>query len=250
MSIIQLSEGDRLSLSWAVLRLANGKADASKDMEAIKLLARLLAEQSVGLCKSTWGCISELAMNSTTGGVHGKVLLNALEPPPPAPSKFEPTEEQRRVVRLMVSSGIPEDEICRVIGASGIDAKTFLETFHDEIADGTGEANRKITNRILQIACQSEDLKAAATAAIWWTKTRMGWKDSSDPMSDIGWRIVTAREELGITQDELATRLGVDISTVALWERCLTKPRMELLSKIADALQIKLDFLMTGEAKE
>ena len=44
------------------------------------------------------------------------------------------------------------------------------------------------------------------------------------------------RERLGLTQGQLAERLGVDQGTVAHWELGTRKPRLDLLQAWAEAL--------------
>lgn len=91
--------------------------------------------------------------------------------------RFEPTEEQRKAVKLMVAAGIPEEDIAKVIGPKGISPVTLRKYFREEIETGAITINAKIAGRLYAIACQSGDLKSATTAAIWWTKTRMGWSE-------------------------------------------------------------------------
>ena len=46
---------------------------------------------------------------------------------------------------------------------------------------------------------------------------------------------VLARKRLGLTQAQMADRLGVSQSTVALWERGKTKPKVTSIPKTAEA---------------
>ena len=56
------------------------------------------------------------------------------------------------------------------------------------------------------------------------------------------------RERSGITQKELATQLGVDQSTVCLWETGKTQPRAKLLTKIAEIFGCTVDELLSHVA--
>lgn len=56
------------------------------------------------------------------------------------------------------------------------------------------------------------------------------------------------REAMGLSQQELADRLGVRQSTVGMWENGTNKPRHSTLIKIADFFNVSVDEL-TGEAK-
>lgn len=54
-------------------------------------------------------------------------------------------------------------------------------------------------------------------------------------MSETIW---TTRHRLKLSQGELARMIGTDQSTVSNWERGITRPSLESLGKIADALGI------------
>jgi transcriptional regulator with XRE-family HTH domain len=66
---------------------------------------------------------------------------------------------------------------------------------------------------------------------------------------DIGTRIRATRRERGLTQDELAERVGVSRSAVAQWETGRTGQVTGNLSRIAGALQVNVEFLMVGDDK-
>lgn len=52
------------------------------------------------------------------------------------------------------------------------------------------------------------------------------------------------REQLGLTQAELAKEMGVDQSAVCLWETGKTLPRAKLLPKLAEILKCSVDDLV------
>ena len=55
--------------------------------------------------------------------------------------------------------------------------------------------------------------------------------------------IRSKREAIGVTQQAMATALGVDRSTVTKWEAAGTYPRSSLFPKIADFLGCTIDEL-------
>lgn len=57
-----------------------------------------------------------------------------------------------------------------------------------------------------------------------------------------------ARESRGLSQQDLAQALGVDQSTVCLWETGKTKPRAKLLPKVARLLDCTIDELLADES--
>lgn len=62
----------------------------------------------------------------------------------------------------------------------------------------------------------------------------------------IGSRIRKARCSFGITQEEFAERIGVNVGSVIRWESGSSKPS-RFLEQIAKALDVSTDWLLTGE---
>ena len=85
----------------------------------------------------------------------------------------KPTPEDRKQVEILSGLGIPQDQICRLIGG-GISEKTLRKWYAQELADGVPKANSQVSKSLFQKAVAGD-----TTAQIWWTKTRMGWKDTS-----------------------------------------------------------------------
>lgn len=55
-----------------------------------------------------------------------------------------------------------------------------------------------------------------------------------------GQRIKAARQQAGLTQTELAEKLGIPFQSISQWERDTRKPKQETLLKIAKALGVHL----------
>ncbi|MFV0360693.1 helix-turn-helix domain-containing protein [Tropicimonas sp.] len=62
-----------------------------------------------------------------------------------------------------------------------------------------------------------------------------------------GDRVAGAREALGMTQPELAERLGVRIKTVRGWENDTAEPRANKLQMLSGILGVSLTWLLNGE---
>jgi transcriptional regulator with XRE-family HTH domain len=62
-----------------------------------------------------------------------------------------------------------------------------------------------------------------------------------------GDRLAAAREQGGMTQKQLAKRLGVKSGTVQDWEQDLSEPRANRLSMLAGLLNVSVTWLMNGE---
>lgn len=62
-----------------------------------------------------------------------------------------------------------------------------------------------------------------------------------------GDRLAAARDQAGMTQADLAKRLGVKLSTLKKWEDDMLEPRANRLSMIAGILNVTFMWLLNGE---
>ncbi|ALG89492.1 MULTISPECIES: helix-turn-helix domain-containing protein [Actibacterium] len=69
----------------------------------------------------------------------------------------------------------------------------------------------------------------------------------SDEAATFGDRMAGAREALGLTQAELARRMGVKLKTVRAWEEDLNEPRANKLQMLAGVLNVSIMWLLNGE---
>ncbi len=69
----------------------------------------------------------------------------------------------------------------------------------------------------------------------------------SPESSTFGDRVAGAREAAGMTQQQLAKRLGVRVATLRAWEDDLREPRANRLSIMAGLLNVSMMWLMNGE---
>ncbi|MCV6596558.1 MAG: helix-turn-helix domain-containing protein, partial [Mangrovicoccus sp.] len=65
--------------------------------------------------------------------------------------------------------------------------------------------------------------------------------------STFGDRVAGAREAVGLSQAELARRLGVKLKTLRGWEEDLSEPRANKLQLLAGLLNVSLTWLLTAE---
>ena len=73
--------------------------------------------------------------------------------------------------------------------------------------------------------------------------------DYSDAAATFGDRLVLAREAQGLTQTQLARRLGLRVETVRNWETDRSEPRANKLQMLAGFLNVSMIWLMTGEGE-
>ena len=62
-----------------------------------------------------------------------------------------------------------------------------------------------------------------------------------------GDRVAGARDAAGMTQAQLARRLGVKKATLISWEDDLSEPRANRLSMLAGILNVSIMWVLTGE---
>lgn len=63
-------------------------------------------------------------------------------------------------------------------------------------------------------------------------------------------RIKELRKQKNITQDRLATAIGVSRSSVAMWETNNTQPDFDLIKKLADYFGVSIDYLLGYEIEK
>ncbi len=71
----------------------------------------------------------------------------------------------------------------------------------------------------------------------------------SPESATFGDRLAAARDKTGMSQAELAKRLGVKKSTMSAWEQDLSEPRANRLSMMAGLLNVSITWLLMGEGE-
>ena len=85
---------------------------------------------------------------------------------------YRPTDDQRRQVLTMTGFGLRQEDIATALQ---IDKKTLHKHFRRELDMGMIEANVRVAQALYTNATKN----MSVAAQIWWTKARMGWKDTS-----------------------------------------------------------------------
>jgi len=75
-------------------------------------------------------------------------------------------------------------------------------------------------------------------------------QDISRVPQPLGPRIRIAREQAGLTTEELAERLGVEAASVEAWEADARAPRANRLTMLAGVLNVSLMWLLEGRQSE
>ncbi len=72
-------------------------------------------------------------------------------------------------------------------------------------------------------------------------------RPSKTTRTEFGERLVTARQELGLTQAQLADKLGITQQSYAGWERRDTALKPEHLVKLSAVLEVSVEYLLGQE---
>jgi transcriptional regulator with XRE-family HTH domain len=62
--------------------------------------------------------------------------------------------------------------------------------------------------------------------------------------SDLAAKLKQARKQRGLTQGQLAKRIGADIQRISKYERNILVPTTEIMVKLSEALDVSLDYLL------
>jgi hypothetical protein len=84
-----------------------------------------------------------------------------------------PDDRGRRQVEALAAYGVPEFDIARVVG---IDPKTLRKHYRDELDLGATKATAKVAEFLFRKA--TTEGPQCVTAAIFWMKTRGGWREA------------------------------------------------------------------------
>ena len=69
-------------------------------------------------------------------------------------------------------------------------------------------------------------------------------------MKSLGVTISSLRKEKGMTQNELAEKMNVTDKAVSKWERDLSCPDINTISKLADILDVSVEELLKAKKKD
>ncbi len=110
----------------------------------------------------------------------------------PGRPSYQPTDRDRKQVRMMSGMGIPDYDIAKVIGISG---PTMRKYYMAELETGHIEANAQVAQSLFKQATNKD--KPNVSAAIFWLKCRAEWRE--DGKEEMGKK--EAREVLSKVAD-------------------------------------------------
>jgi hypothetical protein len=116
----------------------------------------------------------------------------------PGRPPHQPTEQTRRTVETMSGYGVPQADIGIVLGISDV---TLAKHYRLELDRGMARANAKVAECLFRMATNPTPSGPTVTAAIFWAKTRMGWRE----VQHIEQTVTTARRAEEMSDDELAS---------------------------------------------
>lgn len=84
----------------------------------------------------------------------------------------EPSEESHKLVRTLSGLGVPQDDICVLVGCT---KPTLHKHYRESLDKGLAEANSQIAQTLFKQA-----IGGNIAAAIFWAKARMGWREKQE----------------------------------------------------------------------
>jgi hypothetical protein len=100
----------------------------------------------------------------------------------PNPKPHEPTDKTRSEVSALASFGVPQEDIAAYIGIS---KPTLAKHYPDELSFSSIKANATVGKFLFNMA-SGQAIKSGASygecsrAAMFWAKTRMGWRETNN----------------------------------------------------------------------
>ena len=85
---------------------------------------------------------------------------------------FVPTDAERKQVEALSGYGLPIEQIGALV-RNGIHVDTLRAHFSTELVSGKSKANAQVGKTLFQKVMAGD-----TTAAIWWSKTQMRWKET------------------------------------------------------------------------
>lgn len=83
----------------------------------------------------------------------------------------KPTADSRQQAEMMAGVGVPQSDIALLLGIS---EPTLRKHYADDLARGMAKANARVGQSLFQQAVGGN-----VAAAIFWTKSRMGWSEKT-----------------------------------------------------------------------
>jgi len=102
---------------------------------------------------------------------------------------YKVNEKDFNIIKQMTISGIPQANIGRCIG---MDVKTMKKYYKDLIDQSADMANSEVAQSLFNQAVQGNTV-----AGIWWTKSRMGWKETRENNVNVTKMDITERINKG-----------------------------------------------------
>lgn len=136
--------------------------------------------------------------------------------------RHKPTDVTRRQVKAMAGYGLTQDQIASLLG---VERQTIVKYYRQELDLGVIEANATVAQSLYRTATGPSS-RDQVTAAIFWAKTRMGWKEPRqevdinariDGNGDASWEtLVAALDGAASTKARRADRAGaMDLASKA-----------------------------------
>jgi hypothetical protein len=98
-----------------------------------------------------------------------------------------PNDRTRTLVETMTAYGASQPQIAATLQ---IDPSTLARHYREQLTLGHMRSGMAVSRNLFRIATTPKNTAPVVSAAIWWTKSMMGWREHRDMQDDI--RVVNA----------------------------------------------------------
>lgn len=137
--------------------------------------------------------------------------------------KFQPTDEQRRMVKSLAGCGLKQEHIASVLGLAS--TTTLRKHFREELERGPVEAHANVRRTLFKLATSGRN----PGATIYWLKMRARWSEKGktpEPVDarpeEVQWRVTVYQPPRAPEHEqqlwEATSRLGSSEGASEEWE--------------------------------
>ena len=109
-------------------------------------------------------------------------VIPGWSPKPSRPDAHKPTDRTRTLVEMMTAYGASQPQIASTLD---IDPSTLARHYREQLTLGHMRSNMAVARNLFRIATTPKNTAPVVNAAIWWTKSMMGWREIRDVQAEI-----------------------------------------------------------------
>jgi hypothetical protein len=108
--------------------------------------------------------------------------------------KFQPSDEQRRMVKSLAGYGLKQEQIASLLGLAS--TTTLRKYFREELERGPVEAQANVRRTLFKLATSGRN----PAATMYWLKTRARWSEKGKTPEPVDTRAVETQWRVTVHQ--------------------------------------------------